>query len=565
MPDLRGISDWADIDAHLDALVAREVPRVTSRYTDGVAFVTFAYDIDGVSIEIAKYGDCIEQLCDPPPPIHCIGGNFGRKADVVLRGHWKRLLLEGADGWGKWDEGRWFDRLFREDMPAGSEASAETAREIWAQAVDLAETLERYIASENIGLLIAINVNSNPGNPSLALAIVLASERTGCPVLNNNHDFYWEGGKPAAERPPGEEPGPRDHFFRNLGNSPFFRLFQRLLPWKGRRWTQVNINPIQSHVLIEEQGFDPRDVDIVGTLIDESFFVPCTAEEKREHRLRMAHILSDGEPRIRPVAVTGFLAGASGWMRNQHPVVCGAEPGLELDIATTDALYLLQPTRVVERKRIERDWELIGALLEHPPFREAFAAPRTLTLHITGPVPIEHQADLERVLEAYRKVIGRLPESIASRLFQAFSVGTEDHPSLHAPERSLGKLHIAGIYKLADAVLFPSLTEGRGLPIPESGAAGVPIVCSRYQPEEVFAAVVGEHLPEEQRIRYDLFPEGECGTDLLDSLTRILLDPASLADRTRHNREVVRERYAMPEMKRAFRRYLDRIEEKLGA
>ncbi|MHC4222695.1 MAG: glycosyltransferase, partial [Planctomycetota bacterium] len=383
--------------------------------------------------------------------------------------------------------------------------------------------------------------------------------------LNNNHDFYWEGGKPGAERTPGEEPGPRDHFFRNRENQPFFRIFQRLLPWKGRRWTQVNINPIQSQVLIEKKGFDPRDVDLVGTLIEESFFQPCTMEEKHAHRLRMAHILSDGEPRIRPVAVDDFLAGVSGWMRSQHPVVCGAVPGLELDIASGDALYLLQPTRVVERKRIERDWELIGALLEHAPFRDAFEAPLSLTLHITGPVPIEHQADLERVLEAYRRVLDRVPKSFGCRLFQAFSVGTEDHPALHEPKRNLGKLHIAGIYKLADAVLFPSLTEGRGLPIPESGAAGVPIVCSRYQPEEVFAAVVGEHLPEEQRIVYDLFPDGAFGTDLLDNLTRILLDPASLADRIRHNRDAVRERFAMPEMKRAFQRYLGRLDEKSGA
>jgi len=124
---------------------------------------------------------------------------------------------------------------------------------------------------------------------------------------------------------------------------------------------------------------------------------------------------------------------------------------------------------------------------------------------------------------------------------------------------------MAGIYKLADAVLFPSLTEGRGLPIPESSAAGVPIVCSRYQPEEVFATVVGEQLPAEQRIRYDLFPEGKFGADLLESVTRILLDPASLAERIQHNREVVRQRYAMPEMNRSFQRYLERLRVKSAA
>lgn len=567
MPNLRNrrIHDWEDIEAVLDELEARDPPQWTKSFSDGIAFVTFAYDIDGVSIEIAKYGICLEHFLDPPPPIHCIAGTFASKADGVLPQRWKRRTLQGADGWAKWEEGKWFDLLFREEMPSGSEVSKELACEIWTRAVALADDLERYIASEGIGLLVSVNVNSNPGNLAFTLATVLASERTGCPVLNNNHDFYWEGGRPASERTPCEEPGPRDHFFRNRENEFFFRLFRRLLPWDGRRWIQVNINPIQSRILIREQGFDPSDVDTVGTLIEESFFRPCTQEEKRAHRLRMAHILSDGKPRIRPVAVQDFLAAASGWMRDQHPVVCGSAPGLELDIASNDALYLLQPTRVVARKRIERDWELISALLEHPPFREAFDTrpALTLTLHITGPVPIEHQTDLERVLEAYRGVLERLPEAIGRRLFLAFSVGTEDHPALD--ENGLGKLNIAGIYKLADAVLFPSLTEGRGLPIPESAGAGVPIVCSRYQPEEVFAAVVGEQLPAEQRIWYNLFPEGKFGADLLESLTLILLDPASLAERIRHNREVVRRRYAMPEMSRSFKRYLERLQMKSGA
>jgi len=567
LPDLRErrIRDWKDIEAVLDDLADRDLPRPKNSFSDGIAFVTFAYDIDGVSMEIAKYGACLEHILDPSPPIHCLGGNFGLKVGGVFPTSWKRTTLQGADGWGKWDEGQWFDRLFRDEMPADSEASSELAREIWTRALALADDLERYIESEGIGLLMVVNVNSNPGNLSYSLATVLASERTGCPVLNNNHDFYWEGGKPASERAPGEEPGPRDHFYRNQHNGSFFRIFKRLLPWDGRRWIQVNINFLQSQTLLEEQGFDPLDTDTVGTLIEKSFFRPCSEEEKRQHRLRMAHILSDGEPVIQPVAVESFLARASAWMRDQHPVVCGAEPGLELDIASSDALYLLQPTRVVARKRMERDWELIGALLEHPPFREAFETRTalTLTLHVTGPVPIEHLTDLERVVGAYRKVLGHLPDTIGRRVFLAFSVGTENHPTLH--ENGLGRIGIAGIYKLADVVLFPSLTEGRGLPIPESAAAGVPIICSRYQPEEVFAAVIGEQLPEQQQIQYVLFPEGEFGADLLESLTSILLDPALLADRIRRNREIVRGRFAMPEMSRSFERYLERLRKKSGA
>ena len=62
---------------------------------------------------------------------------------------------------------------------------------------------------------------------------------------------------------------------------------------------------------------------------------------------------------------------------------------------------------------------------------------------------------------------------------------------------------------MADAVVFPSETEGRGLPIIEASASGVPIICSQYHPREVFGDVIGEKLPKELQIHYTLFPEGQ--------------------------------------------------------
>ena len=62
---------------------------------------------------------------------------------------------------------------------------------------------------------------------------------------------------------------------------------------------------------------------------------------------------------------------------------------------------------------------------------------------------------------------------------------------------------------MADAVVFPSETEGRGLPIIEASASGIPVICSQYRPREVFNDVIGESLPEEFRIRYTLFPGGK--------------------------------------------------------
>jgi glycosyltransferase involved in cell wall biosynthesis len=387
----------------------------------------------------------------------------------------------------------------------------------------------------------------------------MVSEGMGIHVINSNHDFYWEGGKPASERKPGEPPGVRDHFFRNVANRPFFALFESLYPWNGRRWLQVNINRLQSEKLIEQQAFSEGQVFELSTAVSDEFFRDYTREDVKLARLRMGHILSDGEAILHPVPIEKHLASVGEWLHHQRPCILGARPGLALSPTSDDLIYLLQPTRIIARKRIERNWHLIGALLSHTPFRTAFERNPNLqlVLHITGPTPIEHQADLERVLNAYVDVLRSLPGKIADRLFQAFSVGNEDHPSFRA--KGLERMTIEDIYRMATAVVFPSETEGRGLPIVESSACGVPIICSRYYPEEVFAGVVGEHLPEERQIRYTLFPEGDFTEAFLDEVTDLLLHPTANRDRIAHNKGAVRGRYSRAALRETFGRFMETL------
>ena len=143
----------------------------------GFAFITFDYGIDGVSIEICKYAACLENLLsngDSACPVHFIGGDFTSKADTVIEPHWHRHHLPGSNGWSKWDGGSWFAKLYYEEMPEGGAASSEMAAEVWRQALDLAASLCGWIEEYEIGLLLPVNVNSNPGNPATALAVVLA-------------------------------------------------------------------------------------------------------------------------------------------------------------------------------------------------------------------------------------------------------------------------------------------------------------------------------------------------------------------------------------------------------
>jgi len=230
---------------------------------------------------------------------------------------------------------------------------------------------------------------------------------------------------------------------------------------------------------------------------------------------------------------------------------------LTLDLAADGTFYFLQPTRVILRKHIDRDEKLLSALLAHKPFAEDFFADssKQVLLHVTGPTPIEHQDDLENVLEAYIALCDKLPDEVADRIFLIFSVGNENHPCFE--KLNLQPLCIEEIYQLADLVLFPSETEGRGLPIIESSAGGIPIVCRRYYPEEVFDEVVGKDLPGNEQIWYLRFPTGEFKKSFLNQVTEQLLHPEHFEDWREHNREAVKSRYSTKMIIRKFKDFFN--------
>jgi len=527
----------------------------------GTAFLTFDYGIDGVSIEISKYAKSLEQIYLPIGDcvIHLIGGDFYPQADNVLKHEWQRFRIEGINGWSKWNEGKWFSKLYKQQMPDGSPISSHLAEEIFRQAVYIVERLGKYMVENQIFLLIPVNVASNPGNLSLSLALVLVTEAMGTYVINSNHDFYWEGGKPASERKPGEAPGVRDHFFRNVDNIPFFNLLKTLYPWNGERWLQVNINRLQSRTLIDKFGFSIAQVFKLTTSVGDKFFAPYDRKDVIYSRLRMAHILSDGQPILNPIPIDDHLIKLREWMANQTPITLGARQGLSVDPRNEGLLILLQPTRVIARKRIEKDMELIGSLLTNSELKSVFEkdSKRQLLLHISGPTPREHQADLERILNAYKDTLAALPDFLANRIFLSFSVGNENHPSFK--ENGFKPLNIESIYQMADAVLLPSQTEGRGLPIIESSARGIPIICSRYQPHEVFKGVVGENLSEDLRINCIIFPEGKLDQDFLNEVADILIKKGKYEDRWTLNQAAARKRYSQQVLKRSFENFLRRF------
>lgn len=553
--------NWKNINDFISNLSDNNIPEkkpdqleFMNTISRGIAFLTYDYGIDGVSIEISKYAKALQKIFPDSGSanIYFIGGDFYPQADSVLDSNWKRFHIEGINGWSKWDNGIWFEKLFYQDMLENSKESDEMAREIWNQAVNFSEKLGNFFIENNISLLIPVNISSNPGNMALGLSTVLVSELLGLYVLNSCHDYYWESGKPTADKKKNEEPGPRDHFFRNINNKSFFSLFEKLYPWNGKKWIQVNINRLQTEKLLNKYRFSKNHVFELCTSLSEDFFNDYSKEDTKYVRLRMAHILSDGKPVINPVSISKHKNDLGRWMKNQKPIVCGNREELRLDISSDNTIYFLQPTRVINRKRIEKDLHLIDALLKYPAFYHEFVSnkEKQIVLHITGPVPIEHQADLETILNAFSETCSNHNPKISDRLFLAFSVGNENHVSFK--KKGFEALSIEEIYRMATMILFPSETEGRGLPIVESGASGIPIVCSRYIPEEVFAGVIGEGLEKNKQIKYFQFPEKTFSGSFLKEITDYLLHPEEFREFIEHNKKAVRLRYGSTVMEQNF-------------
>jgi len=170
--------DWDDISKILLNLKNQNKAKVDkTNLTKTAAFFTFDYGIDGVSIEISKYAQALENIAqknDQQIDLHFISGDFYDKADAVLKPEWNRFEIENINGWSKWDDGKWFSKLFYEDMPENSDVSKEVAQQIWQQATSIAQKLADYLAKNNISLIVPVNISSNPGNIATTLGFTLA-------------------------------------------------------------------------------------------------------------------------------------------------------------------------------------------------------------------------------------------------------------------------------------------------------------------------------------------------------------------------------------------------------
>lgn len=121
-------------------------------------------------------------------------------------------------------------------------------------------------------------------------------------------------------------------------------------------------------------------------------------------------------------------------------------------------LVLFHPTRILPRKNVAFSIEVLAALRSQ--------GTDALLLLTGAPDPYNTAS------EQYRK---ELKERVAE-------LGLADRVRFVAEEIEVDAAALAGLYAVSDALLFPSLQEGFGLPVLEAAAHRLPVFCSDIEP-----------------------------------------------------------------------------------
>ena len=563
---LRGerINTWFDLGLFIDKFKENKpIPTVEFHrsYTyfkeniqkKGIAFITFYFSVDGVSIEVEKYAKTFRYHIGEDLPIHYIAGKIYPEARKIRDPRSKTFCMDAMQGFDDWSL---YKEFFFTRLERGSNTYNELILKFWDQVLLICEELGGYLEENNIGLLYLINVCSNPGNVSLALASVLVSEFMGIPVINNNHDFFWEGGNSKVDREiKGLKKGPRDLFFTNAHLGEVFSILEVLYPWESRSWINVNINRKQSENLIYKKGHNPANVCEIGTAVDSKEYLTIDKRKRIESLYQMEKMLSRYHTKaLVSYSAKDVLKYKLVNRKSPEPIYISYKTKAMHKFLSENIIFL-QPTRVISRKRIEIGFDLLQKILEVDSLKAKLRESDDLkiTILITGPIPSGQYAYFQKLVQRFETLLQEIDKGLRKRIYLGFlfSELDKDRFKEHFPD----PIGIPELYSIASLILLPSKTEGRGLPIIESAAAGVPIFCRRYQPENVYAEVIGEHLPEKDRLRVIEF-KGRTITDahVKKVIEKVFFPHLHYRD-VLHNKKVIESRYSIP----ALNSNIDRI------
>ncbi len=563
------IETWFDLGFHIDRIRENrdisptdtfnidEFDKFKEQISRGIAFLTFNYSVDGVTFEIGKYAKALQRIIKDIS-IHFISGKFYNNiGENIIASSYKRYEIPEIVGFDHW---KYYKDFFLKDLERGSKSYNRLILNFRDDVLTITEKLGRYIEENDIRLLFLINICSNPGNVSLALATVFISEFMGIPVINNNHDFYWESGNRKIDLKTKKiKPGPRDHFFHNSHIGEVFSLIEVLYAWESRSWLQVNINKAQSQKLIEIYGHNPANVTEIGTVIDTEIYEDIGRRKKIEAFKQLFDIFNKGNKHIIPITVDRAISKKLISKDNPSPIFIGGSNTLGLKEFIDNNFIFLQPTRIISRKKIEVNFILIKKLFANKVFSKLFDNNKKLklTLLITGPIAVGHVNYAEKLLYLFNEMLSEIDSSYRKRIFLGFLFSEFDKASFK--QRYKEPLTITELYNIASLVLLPSETEGRGLPILEASACGIPIFTRRYYPEHVYSYVIGEHLPSEDRFKVIEFINDDIREEVINKVVNHVLYPQDYMMEAVHNKKVVESRYTLDAMEKSIKLMLYKL------
>ncbi len=561
------ITTWFDLGLFIDRFKEnREVPSVQfsgsfeqflSHLSEGgVAFITFKYSVDGATIECEKYARAIEEILDNPG-LHYIAGEFDDKGESLLLPRAKRCQLDELASFDDWNL---YHDFFSSKLERGGQVYNQLITKFWQEVLCITEKLGSYIEENHIRLLYLINTNSNPGNISFALGLIFLSEYLGVPVICNNHDFYWESGHSAVDiQMKRAKPGPRDHFFKNYHLGEVFSILEMIYPWESRSWLSVNINEAQCSELIGTHGHNPANVAKIDTAVNLDKFQMIIDEDRRTEILEHLAIIFGRENGNVPVeSIADVLQKHNAEMPDVYPFLTGQRS--QTDPAFWDGnIILLQPTRILSRKRIEVNFTLIEKLFDDAEFVEYFESndPQKITILITGPIATGQYQSFYRLLRDFELLLTRINDKHRDKIFLGFLFSQHDKSSFK--QQFDNPVRFAELYSIASLVLLPSETEGRGLPIIEAAACGVPVFCRRYNPEVAYSQVIGEHLPRSERLSVIEFTDPELSPEIIEQVKGLIFSPKAYEQFRVRNREIVAKRFGIQTLVNGFREILYRL------
>ncbi|MBT3235266.1 MAG: hypothetical protein HN353_04890 [Bdellovibrionales bacterium] len=543
------VNSWFDIGLLLDRLKDNRVTlkfpplnKFKQNLLTAPAFITYDFGIDGVSVEIAKYCRALEGMANGSrQKIFWIGGQFSSEMDTILDPAWNAITIPELMGFNAW---KGYDDFFGQKLERGDVRYNALVKQVWQLCEVITNKLDQLIDQHKLKVLLAVNACSNPGNVPLALSLAIISELRQIPVIGNHHDFYWEGGKRQLDRPDGEPAGPRDHFFTNSHLGEIFTLVETLYPWDSPLWAQTVINRLQEQSLVEQFGFNPNSLGVIPTSIDITKYRTRDDDARKNTLFRLYTIFINSGEEIEIAPATCYTTKEAAKILKGRPTILGHQEQAVGSSFFKASLILLQPTRIITRKRIEMDFDLIERLLAQEKISEFLQENPQLniTMLITGPVAPGHDHYFHQLLMEFNRLLERVAAEFKDRIFLALSFGLEGQPTLQ--ERGLKDVRIYEVYSVSSLVLLPSETEGRGLPLLESAAAGVPMVCNRYHPEHVYCDVLGDHLDKSMRIKVFDHQDGSFLAETIEQICEVLIHPWSFESQAENNQVAVKKRFS---------------------